>query len=166
MDAKQLLLTTSIVATGLMAGLFYGWSVSVIPGTRRLASSDYVGLMQHINREILTPRFLVPFVGIPLLLGAAAFTQFRAGDQRRGALIAASAATYLVGVFGVTAARNVPLNDALDAFDLTGATADQIDDRRTTYERRWNRWNTVRTIANVAAFSLVAAAAAVTERAE
>ena len=111
MDTKQILLTTSIVATGLMAGLFYGWSVSVIPGTRRLSSPDYVGLMQHINREILTPRFLIPFVGIPLLLGAAAFMQFRAGDQRRGTILSASALTYLIGVFGVTAAGNVPLND-------------------------------------------------------
>ena len=56
MDTKQVLLTTSVVATGLMAGLFYGWSVSVIPGTRRIPSTDYVSLMQHVNREILTPR--------------------------------------------------------------------------------------------------------------
>ncbi|MEM1335960.1 MAG: anthrone oxygenase family protein [Actinomycetota bacterium] len=165
-DPKQILLTASVVATGLMAGLFYGWSVSVIPGTRRLASTDYVALMQHINREILTPRFLVPFVGIPLLLGAAALTQFRAGDQRRGILIAASAGTYLVGVFGVTAARNVPLNEALDAFDLAAADRDAIDRRRTTYENPWNRWNTVRAIANVASFSLVAAAAVISERAD
>ena len=163
MDAKQLLLTTSVVATGLMAGLFYGWSVSVIPGTRRLASTDYVELMQHINREILTPRVLVPFVGIPLLLAAASVTQFRVGDQRRGVLIAAGALTYLVGVFGVTAARNVPLNDELDAFDLGAATTEQIEDRRQTYEAPWNRWNSVRTVLNVAAFSLVAAAAVVNE---
>ncbi len=166
MDARQLLLSGGIVATGLMAGLFYGWSVSVIPGTRRLDSGDYVTLMQHVNREILTPRFLVPFVGIPLLLGAAAFAQFRAGDQRRGVLITASAVTYLIGVFGVTAARNVPLNDALAAFALTTATGGALEDRRSTSEGPWNRWNTVRTLANVAAFSLATAAAVVADRAD
>ncbi|MEO1061943.1 MAG: anthrone oxygenase family protein [Actinomycetota bacterium] len=161
MDAKQLLLVGSVVATGLMAGLFYGWTVSVIPGTRRLAGADYVELMQHVNREILTPRFLVPLIGIPLLLGAAAVAQFRAGDQRRGVLVAAGALTYLVGVFGVTAARNVPLNDQLDAFDLGAATAAEVDERRQTYEDPWNRWNTVRTVFNVGAFTLVTAAAVV-----
>ena len=166
MDTKQILLTTSIVATGLMAGLFYGWSVSIIPGTRRLSSPDYVGLMQHINREILTPRFLLPFVGIPLLLGAAAFMQFRAGDQRRGMILSASALTYLIGVFGVTAAGNVPLNDALDAFDLRTVTAEQIEQRRESYETPWNRWNTVRTAFNVAAFALATGAAVLTERAD
>ncbi|MEO1059136.1 MAG: anthrone oxygenase family protein [Actinomycetota bacterium] len=164
MDLKQLLLIGGVVSTGLMAGLFYGWSVSVIPGTRRLGSPDYVHLMQHINREILTPRFLVPFVGIPLILGAAAIMQFRAGDNRRGLIITASAMIYLVGVFGVTAARNVPLNDALDAFELSSATGRQIDERRASYETPWNRWNTVRTVANVAAFTLAATAAIVTER--
>jgi len=164
MDATQILLTTSVVATGLMAGLFYGWSVSVIPGTRRISSTGYVTLMQHVNREILTPRFLVPFVGIPVLLGAAALTQLRAGDQRRGAVLIASALTYLVGVFGVTAARNVPLNDALDGFDLRAMSVESIEQRRQSYEGPWNRWNTVRTIANVAAFTLAASAAVLTEQ--
>lgn len=164
MDPKHILLVAGVVVTGLMAGLFYGWSVSVIPGTRRLDSPDYVHLMQHVNREILTPRFLVPFIGIPVLLGAAAILQFRAGDQRRGLLVSASAVTYLIGVFGVTAARNVPLNDALDAFDLGGATGRQIDERRSSYETPWNRWNTVRTVANIVSFTLVATAATVGER--
>ncbi|MEM8902387.1 MAG: anthrone oxygenase family protein [Actinomycetota bacterium] len=159
MDPKDLLLTSGIVATGLMAGLFSGWTVSVIPGTRRLGDREYVELMQHVNREILTPRFLVPFIGIPLLLAAAAIAHWRAGDERRGMLIAASALTYLVGVFGVTAARNVPLNDALDTFDLGTATAEQVEERRQTYEEPWNRWNTVRTVANVGALTLVVAAA-------
>ena len=166
MDAKQILLTSSIVATGLMAGLWYGWSVSVIPGTRRVANAEYIGLMQHINREILTPRFLVPFVGIPLLLGGAAIVQFRAGDQRRGLVLSASAVTYLVGVFGVTAAGNVPLNDALDAFDLPGSTAEQIEQRRDAYEGPWNRWHTVRAIANVVAFTLAASAAVIADRSD
>ena len=109
MDVKQLLLVSSVLATGLMAGLFYGWSVSVIPGTRRLASTDYVALMQHVNREILTPRFLVPFVGIPLLLAAAALAQFRAGDQRRGVLLGASAVTNAIGVFAAVALTVVEL---------------------------------------------------------
>ena len=123
MDLKTALLGGGIVTTGLMSGLLYGWSVSVIPGTRRVAATNYVDTMQHINRAIINPAFIIPFMGIPLVLGAAAVMQFRAGDHRRGWLLAGATATYLVGVLGVTVGRNVPLNDALDAFDLRGSTA-------------------------------------------
>ena len=65
-----------------------------------------------------TPAFIIPFMGIPLVLGGAAIVHFRAGDTRRGWLLAAATLTYVLGVLGVTMGRNVPLNDALDAFDM------------------------------------------------
>ena len=161
MDLKTALLGGGIVTTGLMSGLLYGWSVSVIPGTRRVSAGNYVDTMQHINRAIINPAFVVPFMGIPLVLGGAAVMQFRAGDHRRGWLLTGATATYLVGVLGVTIGGNVPLNDALDAFDLRGSTSDAIERRRTTYERPWNRWHHLRTVASVGSFALAAAAALV-----
>lgn len=161
MDLKTALLGGGIVTTGLMSGLLYGWSVSVIPGTKRVPAGNYVDTMQHINRAIINPAFVVPFMGIPLVLGGAAVMQFRAGDHRRGSLLAGAAITYVVGVLGVTIGRNVPLNDALDAFDLRGSTSDAVERRRTTYERPWNRWHHLRTIASVGSFALAAAAALV-----
>ncbi len=162
MDLKTVLLGGGIVTTGLISGLFYGWSVSVIPGTRRVPAGNYVDTMQHINRAIVNPAFIVPFMGTPLILGGAAVMQFRAGDHRRGWLLAGAAATYVVGVLGVTIGRNVPLNDALDAFDLGGSAGDAIERRRTSYETPWNRWHSIRTAASVASFALAAAAALVT----
>jgi uncharacterized membrane protein len=161
MDLKTALLGGGIVTTGLMSGLLYGWAVSVIPGTKQVPAGNYVDTMQHINRAIINPAFVVPFMGIPLVLGGAAVMQFRAGDHRRGWLLAGAAITYVVGVLGVTIGRNVPLNDALDAFDLRGSTSDAVERRRTTYERPWNRWHHVRTIASVGSFALAAAAALV-----
>ncbi len=162
MDLKTALLGGGIVTTGLMSGLLYGWSVSVIPGTRRVAATNYVDTMQHINRAIINPAFIVPFMGIPLVLGGAAIVQFRAGDHRRGWLLAGATATYVVGVLGVTIGRNVPLNDALDAFDLRRSTGDAVERRRSSYERPWNRWHHLRTIASIGSFALAAAAALVT----
>ncbi len=162
MDLKTALLGGGIVTTGLMSGLLYGWSVSVIPGTRRVSATNYVDTMQHINRAIINPAFVVPFMGIPLVLGGAAILQFRTGDHRRGWLLAGATATYVIGVLGVTIGRNVPLNDALDAFDLRASTGDAIDQRRGSYETPWNRWHHVRTIASVGSFALAAAAALVT----
>lgn len=161
MNLPDTLLGTSIIATGLMSGLWYGWTVSVIPGTRRVADTNYVDTMQHINRAIINPAFIIPFMGIPVLLVAAAFVQFRSGDARRGWLLAGAAGTYLIGVLGVTVGGNVPLNDALDAFDLSGSNDEAIGARRHSYETPWNRWHYVRTAANVGAFALAATAALV-----
>jgi uncharacterized membrane protein len=161
MDLETVLLGGGLVATGLVSGLFYGWSVSVIPGTRHVAASNYVDTMQHINRAIINPAFVVPFLGIPLVLAGAAVVQFRAGDARRGWLLVGATATYVVGVLGVTIGRNVPLNAALDTFDLGGSTGEAIERRRTSYEAPWNRWHQVRTAASIGSFALVAAAALV-----
>lgn len=161
MELETALLGGGIVSTGLMSGLLYGWSVSVIPGTKRVPAGNYVDTMQHINRAIINPAFVVPFLGIPLVLGAAAVMQFRSGDHRRGWLLTGATATYVVGVLGVTIGGNVPLNDALDAFDLRGSTSDAIERRRATYERPWNRWHHLRTIASVGSFALAATAALV-----
>ena len=92
----------------------------------------------------------------------AAVMQSRAGDHRRGWLLAGATATYVVGVLGVTIGRNVPLNDALDAFDLRNSTSDAVERWRTTYERPWNRWHHLRTIASVGSFALAATTALVT----
>ena len=64
---------------------------------------------------------------------SAAVTTFRAGDTRRAWWITAATATYTLGVFGVTGAGNVPLNDALDAFtseeeQAEGLTAELADE--------------------------------------
>ena len=161
MDLVTVLLGFSIIATGLMSGLWYGWTVSVIPGTRRVADANYIDTMQHINRAIINPGFIVPFVGIPVLVVVAAVSQFRAGDARRGWLLVGSAAAYLAGVLGVTAGRNVPLNDSLDAFDLEAADPDAVLIRRETYEAPWNRWHDARTGANLVSFVLASTAALV-----
>ena len=166
MNIQTTLLSGSIVSTGLMSGLLYGWTVSVIPGTRRVTAGAYVETMQHINRAIINPAFIVPFVGIPVVLGGAAIVQFRSGDVRRGWLLAGAAATYVVGVLGVTIGRNVPLNDALEAFDLPGSTTDQISQRRGSYESPWNRWHYIRTAASVGSFVLASAAALVASQSD
>ena len=166
METKTALLGASIVAGGLMAGLLYAWTVSVLPGTRRVPDTTYITTMQSINRAIINPAFIIPFMGIPVLLIATAIMQFRAGDSRRGSLLVSAAATYVVGVLGVTIGGNIPLNDALDAFDLTGSSEQAIADRRHSYETPWNRWHYLRTAASVASFTLASAAALVTASAD
>ena len=161
MDIKTALLGSSIITTGLMSGLLYGWTVSVIPGTRRIDDTTYITTMQHINKAIVNPAFIIPFMGIPILVGGTAIAHFRAGDSRRGWLLTGAAVTYVVGVLGATIAGNVPLNDALESFKLVDSNKQAIADRRKTYETPWNRWHYLRTAASIGAFALASAAAIV-----
>jgi len=85
----------------------------------------------------------------------------RTGDTRRAWLLAGATGTYLVGVLGVTVGGNIPLNDALDAFDLPAARDGDLADRRRTYERPWNLFHGLRTAAGAVSFGLAAAAAMV-----
>ena len=69
------------------------------------------------------------------------------GDQ--GAILLRLAAIcYLLGVLGVTAARNVPLNTMLGGMDLAVDSTRQFWIAR--YVPDWTFWNTVRTLGSIA----------------
>ncbi|MEM9466004.1 MAG: anthrone oxygenase family protein [Actinomycetota bacterium] len=154
-------LVVAAIASGLSAGLFYGWRVSVIPGTAQTSAAAYVETMQRVNVAIINPAFLVVFMGVPVLVGLAAVVQFADDDTTAGTLLAVAVVVYLTTTVATTATRNIPLNDALDAFDLTGASPEDVEAERARYERPWNRWHDVRTVSSVVAFVLVVVAAVV-----
>ena len=152
------LLFGSTLSSGLTAGLFFGWAVSVIPGTAKISDRNYVATMQSINVAIINPLFMLSFLGTAVVLAASAAFHHRDGQARRGWLLVAAAATYFLGVIGVTAARNVPLNNELATFVLDGAPDATVSERRARYEGPWNTWHYIRTIANIATFCLAIAA--------
>lgn len=156
---RTILLASGMLGGGLMAGLLYGWAVSVNPGLRRVPDGTYITTMQHINRAIINPMFLVPFLAMPAILAAASIAQFRIGDTRRAWYLASAAAVYLVGVVGVTVGGNVPLNNALDAFNLAETPRQVTATERLRYESGWVRWHNVRTAASLLSFGLTSAAA-------
>jgi uncharacterized membrane protein len=76
--------------------------------------------MQQINRKVYRSVFMVLLMGmVPVSLAIAAYAAVSAGSAASAWLIA-GAALYLLGVFGVTAAGNVPMNKKLDVLDLAG----------------------------------------------
>lgn len=163
MSARTTLLIVGLLSSGLMAGFFYAWRVSVIPGTRLVDDNAYVSTMQHINREIVNPAFVGPFMLTPLVLAGAAWLQFRNGDTRKGWFLASAAATYVIGVLAVTIGGNIPLNDKLEAFSLAAADPAAVATQRRDYEGAWNRWHDLRTLGSLAAFALVAVAGVLEE---
>mgnify|MGYP006287560661 CR=1 FL=1 len=146
------MLLSAVFLTGLSAGLFYAWAVSVIPGTKRVPDATYLETMQAINRAILNPAFFLIFFGSLLLLIVSTIQHYQSGPTFW--LLLAAAVSYLVGAFGVTALGNVPLNDALDALELSELGTDLIARTRQTYEQKWNRLHLIRTAASVLSFLL------------
>ncbi|MGI9606404.1 MAG: DUF1772 domain-containing protein [Acidimicrobiales bacterium] len=161
MTVRAITLFLGLMTSGLMAGLFFGWLVSVIPGLAKVSDSSYVSTMQNINREIINPVFVATFMLTPVVLGVAAIVHFQAGHNRRAWWLAAAAATYVVGVLGVTVGGNIALNNQLDAFDTRAATDVALGERRSSYEGPWNRWHSLRTLASIGSLALASIAAIV-----
>ena len=153
LSLKSFILFGSVILTGLSAGLFYAWSVSVIPGTQKLADPTYLETMQSINRAILNPRFFLIFFGSVVFLSIASIYQFHISKMTFWLMLSASI-FYLFGTVGVTALGNVPLNDQLDLLKLAELDSDKIEAFRAFYETNWNRLHLIRTVFAVMAFML------------
>jgi uncharacterized membrane protein len=153
MKMTTLLLLITAVLTALIAGLFYAYSCSVVLGLGKLSDAEYLKSMQSINREILNPVFFMSFMGTAVLLPVSTFV-YRAQSPAFIFLLLASV-VYLIGVFGVTAAGNVPLNDQLDKFDIADATVEAVKRMRESFEARWNLLNNIRTACSVVTVTLV-----------
>ena len=151
---RQLLLLSTVTATGLIAGLMYSYACSVNPGLAAVPDRAYLQSMQSINTAILNPAFFVCFLGLLLLFPMAAWSVFSQPDKTCFWLLAVAGGIYLAGVFGVTMAGNVPLNDRLAAFDLHSASATQLESMRQSFAPAWNRLHLFRTIASVVSFLL------------
>ena len=149
---KSISLFSAVLLTGLSAGFFYAWSVSVIPGTIKVADTIYLETMQSINRAILNPAFFLIFLGSLILLVTNTIQQYHAGLTFW--LMLAATLIYLVGTFGVTALGNVPLNDDLDALHLNDLSDDKLAQFRQYYELKWNKLHTIRTVFAVISFLL------------
>ena len=143
-------LVAATIAMGLMAGLFYSFTIAVMPALRRSSDRTFVEAMQRINVAILNGWFALAFGGALVLTILAAATQLPAGARSVLPWTVAGAVLYL-SVLVITMRFNVPLNDRLDA----AGPPDRIPDLaavRDGFEAAWVRWNVVRTLACTAAF--------------
>lgn len=153
---KTILLFASCLLVGLSAGFFYAWSVSVIPGTRKILDTSYLETMQKINRAILNPGFFIIF--FISLLALVVTTIFHFQPRITFQLLLMSTIIYGMGTIGITMLGNVPLNNQLDVLNLEKMSSVQLHEFRMHYELKWNRLHTIRTIAAVLAFALSIAA--------
>jgi uncharacterized membrane protein len=151
---KNLVLFAAIVLTGLSAGLFYAWKISVIPGTKRVNDLTYIQVMQEINRAIINPAFMLLFMG-------SLFIQVLSVIQHRNTnvfwILLAAFVTYFGGTILVTILGNVPLNNNLESLKISGMSPEQLSQNRNSYETKWNKLHTIRSLFAILSFVLLLA---------
>jgi uncharacterized membrane protein len=144
----------SVLFTGLVAGLFYGYQCSVNKGLGNLTGTEYLKGFQSINRAIQNPVFFLSFIGSIIFLAVAAILSYRSGQIHTFYFLLAAFIIHLLGVFGITLFGNVPLNERLDAFDIANASEAAITEMRDSFETPWNRLHRIRTAFSIVAFLL------------
>ena len=149
------LLLVTAITTGLTAGLLYSYACSINPGLGQVPDETYLRAMQSINRAILNPVFFLSFMGTLFLLPATTLLHAGHPGSLRFLCLLGASVLYIGGVIGVTALGNIPLNKALDAFNISSATAQQMADQRAAFETPWNNLHLVRTWASIIALALV-----------
>jgi len=144
MNPRNTLIVASLVGalgTGIIGGIFYGFSSFIMAALGRLAPDRATDAMNAINVTVITPSFLGWFVGLALFGAGVAVAALFSWHETAAKLAFAASLVYIVGTFGVTMFLNVPLNDQLAAVDPAHVTT-----LWPRYLDTWTTWNTVRTV--------------------
>lgn len=142
---------STIAATlllGLMAGFFFAFAIDVAPAMTHLPGPAYVEAQQWINRVVRNATFGSVYFGSTLLAFVPAVI---AACTRRRALAAAwmlVALVYFAAVFWLTRSINVPINEAVAAWNPAAPPADW-----TLWRDRWNEANVWRAWASFGCFA-------------
>jgi uncharacterized membrane protein len=145
-DGPYLWLTVlAVLGTGLVAGVFCGFSTFVMRGLAALPPAQGVAAMNAINVTAVTSAFMFVFVGSAVLCAVLAVVTFVLWPCDGRVELLLGSALYLFGSFGVTMVANVPRNDALLELDPGTPEAAAY---WPSYVREWTFWNHVRMVAS------------------
>ncbi|MBX7539579.1 DUF1772 domain-containing protein [Qipengyuania sphaerica] len=141
----------ALISAGIMAGIYFTFSVFAMRSFAELGEAAGARAMQVLNRVIVRTAFLPLFFGSTIACAALVVLGLMG---HAGPLVIAGSAAYVLGMFVVTVAGNVPLNNRLDAVD---AASEEGKAMWLEYLVRWTRFNHVRTLSSAAAMALLAA---------
>jgi uncharacterized membrane protein len=148
---RAITLACATLTTGLVAGVYYAYAVSVNLGLAGQPDASYVATMQAINERIENPLFFASFFGAALFPLAALAAHYRRPRSGRLWLIALACVLYIGGSFLLTAFVNVPMNEEL-ARVASDVSAGDLARARDAYEGPWDFWNGVRAVFSFLAF--------------
>jgi uncharacterized membrane protein len=136
---------------GLMAGFFFAYSATVMPGLAGPSPQNGMAAMQAINDAVANPFFASGF-WVALALAAVGALISLIVRPEGWAFLLLGCALYGLGVFITTGAGNVPLNRALAVLDPASAEGLAAWAR---YQADWTQLNHVRMAAAFCAAGLV-----------
>jgi len=145
------LLWTAALSSGLIAGIYFAFSVFIMKAFGKIETSQSVAAMNAINETILRSLFMPLFFGstiISVILIVVALVHW--GDTGSGLTLIAGA-IYFVGMFVCTVVFNVPLNNVLAGLGEDSANAVEVWSH---YLKVWTRWNHLRTVRSLATCGL------------
>ena len=151
MTIDRALLVAGSLWFGTMAGFFWSFSAVIMPGLGLASPTAALEAMQDINEAVRNPVFAIGFFGAALFAAALSVRALFARGWGR-LLVLGAAGIYLVGVLGVTALGNVPMNEALALVDPGSAEAATT---MAQYLRDWTNLNHVRTLAALTATAML-----------
>lgn len=137
---------------GLMAGLFFVFSVAVMKAFARLSPAEGITAMQSINVVIINPIFLSVFFGTAVACVLVIIISLLRWQEPGVVYLFLGSVFYLVGGFLVTVVFSVPKNKALASVSPTDPDSISL---WTSYLDKWTAWNHVRTVASLAAMALL-----------
>lgn len=140
-----------ILMAGLMAGIYFVFSVFVMKALAQLPAAEGARAMNRINDVIVKTLFLPLFFGSTLAFIWYFFTNvdFALFWQDPSAW---AAVIYVFGMFFITVIGNVPMNNRLK--DAEGDEK-QLKKLWQLYLSQWTRFNHIRTISSTAATALL-----------
>ncbi|WP_436736399.1 DUF1772 domain-containing protein [Streptomyces sp. BBFR102] len=142
------LTVVAAVGSGVVAGVFFAFSTSVMRALGALPAPQGISAMQRINVVIVKGWFLALFLGMAALSAVLAVLAVVSPPGSGLVVTLLGAVLYLAGGFGVTVAANVPRNDRLAALDPDDPGSETP---WREFLREWTVWNHVRGAACAAA---------------
>ena len=135
----------SLVGSGLIAGVFFIFSVCIMRVLGSQPPAQGIATMQAISVVIINPWFMTVFLGTAILSVYLIVAALVGTHGAGGPVVIAASLAYVVGSLLVTMVFNVPRNDALVAVSPDSAAAARL---WVDYLSSWTAWNHVRTIAS------------------
>jgi uncharacterized membrane protein len=134
------------IGCAVIGGLFFAFSTFIMTALGRIDRAAGIAAMNAINVVILQSLFMPVFFGTTLAALALAVIGVLRWGEPGAVAMAVGGVIYVAGMFVVTMAFNVPLNN-----QLARSPSDEVWAR---YLKGWTLWNHVRTIAPMIASAL------------
>ena len=145
------LLWFSALGCGLMAGVYFAFSTFIMTALGRFDQAAGIAAMNAINVDIVRSLFMPLFLGTTVASAALVVMGALRLSEPGSASMVAGGCLYVIGMFVVTMAFNVPLNNALAAVQ---PSAPEAGAAWAAYLKDWVFWNHVRTVASLVASAL------------